>query len=363
MDICVICNESLTGKDPRILPCDHIFCLECLYHLQGAYLLKCSVCDKNFEIPSRDVSNFPKLSNKTTGNDHEQNNNKISLYNSKPKNLIFVKKIKVFKQLTRSFSIVNEGIYSVPFGNYETLYFKSSFSTCDWPTPLNKEVSDIAVTNNTLYAIDRKTNKIVYAKKPFGDEIKFRFFNSVIISHIMAMEDEDNKDYLIGKLKDLQECFFFYDRTFKWMRQDCKEIGCILHNGNPIIKNLNNCYLILDKFTGKVLTSLSYPQKSEIFDLSPHGILITKKLIKTSEVTTTPSRSVLSEFFQDFKCVEDEVGIVKREPYVELYLFDYKLNVIRLINKFHQANLIGTTKNGYVCFLYQDGKIKIYEWK
>src|SRR6218665_2125413 len=52
---CGICTETL--RDPRLLPCVHTFCLECLRRLLGAVentekKLVCPLCRSEFSVPT-----------------------------------------------------------------------------------------------------------------------------------------------------------------------------------------------------------------------------------------------------------------------------------------------------------------------
>ena len=55
---CSICKTVY--KDPRILPCGHMFCLECLQNeLKTVEELKCKVCEKNW--PSVSLKDLPEI--------------------------------------------------------------------------------------------------------------------------------------------------------------------------------------------------------------------------------------------------------------------------------------------------------------
>ena len=61
---CAICLEML--RDPRMLPCQHTFCLECLEKLSKMNLgngktLDCSLCKRTHDLPIQNgVKGFPK---------------------------------------------------------------------------------------------------------------------------------------------------------------------------------------------------------------------------------------------------------------------------------------------------------------
>ena len=62
-DECDICTELL--KNPRVLDCDHVFCLDCLEKLERRKTITCPQCRKDTEIP---VKHLPKtLPKKITG--------------------------------------------------------------------------------------------------------------------------------------------------------------------------------------------------------------------------------------------------------------------------------------------------------
>ena len=58
---CPLCIETV--KNPKILPCLHSFCLECLDKLAGfarrqlQTTIKCPVCQTSFQIPEGDTFN------------------------------------------------------------------------------------------------------------------------------------------------------------------------------------------------------------------------------------------------------------------------------------------------------------------
>jgi len=56
---CPICKEVYT--DPRVLPCGHTFCRQCI----GAFReqqqqLACPLCRKGFRLPANGVGDLPK---------------------------------------------------------------------------------------------------------------------------------------------------------------------------------------------------------------------------------------------------------------------------------------------------------------
>ena len=55
---CPNCNTQI--KDPRILPCHHSFCLNCLReHIQDG-LQNCAICHQKVPLPVNNVYGFPK---------------------------------------------------------------------------------------------------------------------------------------------------------------------------------------------------------------------------------------------------------------------------------------------------------------
>ena len=58
---CTICQEDL--RDPRLLPCTHSFCLECLEAYCRDKLpgddVPCPVCRNEFQIPKNGVAGLP----------------------------------------------------------------------------------------------------------------------------------------------------------------------------------------------------------------------------------------------------------------------------------------------------------------
>jgi len=59
---CVICTQKYT--DPRVLPCGHTICLQCIKawseDKQPGDELACPLCRKQFTLPSNGVSDLPK---------------------------------------------------------------------------------------------------------------------------------------------------------------------------------------------------------------------------------------------------------------------------------------------------------------
>ena len=60
---CPVCLDEY--KDPKLLPCNHTLCLNCLENLQrtkqkgkkGSHL-KCPICNTIHEVPERGVTSF-----------------------------------------------------------------------------------------------------------------------------------------------------------------------------------------------------------------------------------------------------------------------------------------------------------------
>ena len=59
---CSICTETYT--DPRVLPCVHTYCLECIREWskdkQPGDQLACPLCRKEFTLPENGVEDLPK---------------------------------------------------------------------------------------------------------------------------------------------------------------------------------------------------------------------------------------------------------------------------------------------------------------
>ena len=59
---CAICLEML--RDPRMLPCQHTFCLECLEKfskLGNGITIDCSLCKRTHDLPSENgAKGFPE---------------------------------------------------------------------------------------------------------------------------------------------------------------------------------------------------------------------------------------------------------------------------------------------------------------
>ena len=63
MDECCICLEQFQmdgDKCPKLLPCTHTLCLQCLQELShGQPDIQCPECRTHHEAPERNVINFP----------------------------------------------------------------------------------------------------------------------------------------------------------------------------------------------------------------------------------------------------------------------------------------------------------------
>ncbi|CAD5114616.1 unnamed protein product [Dimorphilus gyrociliatus] len=346
--MCQVCSESWPHKSLRILPCKHISCIECLYQLQGAYLVECAVCHKDAVVPGRDVDNFPVY--KATFK-HQ-------------KNLIKVKKSSCPCKLSYKCYITNEGLYSISTKDLRTILFKPSFDGFILPICLNKEISDFAITDNYIYAVENSTGKILSSTKPFEGEINLRLYSSNRVNSLKAIEDENGDSCIIGFLECRNKCLFIHKSIYRWSSLNCKSIECILPNGNPIIKTCDNKFVILDKLKGKPLNELKCKGLSQVCNFSPHGILLAQtsfdKYRKYYEDNEYQYRYTDADDDMD---QNEEYGISNKIIKMELFLYDYNFKLIRKLNDFKRAKLIGTAKNGNICLLFVNGKMKTYEWK
>ena len=53
---CPVCYEDYT--DPKILPCSHTFCLNCLENLKAEKCITCPMCNAEHKVPERGVQAF-----------------------------------------------------------------------------------------------------------------------------------------------------------------------------------------------------------------------------------------------------------------------------------------------------------------
>lgn len=59
--ICPICLDCWVGKDPRILPCQHTYCLECLDQLEIINsCIKCPMCSRECKIENGNINKVEK---------------------------------------------------------------------------------------------------------------------------------------------------------------------------------------------------------------------------------------------------------------------------------------------------------------
>ena len=57
--ICGVCSKPY--NDPRILPCLHSFCQQCLHHEIGSqHVFKCPTCERSMSIPVGGASAIPQ---------------------------------------------------------------------------------------------------------------------------------------------------------------------------------------------------------------------------------------------------------------------------------------------------------------
>ena len=67
--ICPVCLDQYT--DPRVLPCAHCFCKDCIDHLpveleNGRYVVRCPTCRQPSEMRERGAAGLPVPSTSTT---------------------------------------------------------------------------------------------------------------------------------------------------------------------------------------------------------------------------------------------------------------------------------------------------------
>ena len=55
---CSVCFEEYT--DPKILPCIHTLCLNCLKTLNKGRRITCPMCNAKHKVPERGVQAFPE---------------------------------------------------------------------------------------------------------------------------------------------------------------------------------------------------------------------------------------------------------------------------------------------------------------
>lgn len=59
--VCAICTFCCVGRDPRILPCQHTYCFDCIKRLaNGKSFINCPSCREEFSIPNGDCNNIQK---------------------------------------------------------------------------------------------------------------------------------------------------------------------------------------------------------------------------------------------------------------------------------------------------------------
>ncbi|CAD5114615.1 unnamed protein product [Dimorphilus gyrociliatus] len=345
---CIICFELMIT--PRILSCKHIFCLDCLRRLRGIVSVKCPLCRQEAIIPGGNVANFP-----------------IKFYKIKVKvplaNFLEVKQSCLIPWSFKSYFVTNDGLYSAIEFDSQTIHLAVSFDDPNLWVNLDRKVENFVITESYIYAIDHLTSKILFTKKPFGINAHFRIFNSTKTRYLMATEDEICQCYILSMCKDKDDCLFFYNGTLQWSFPNCKELGCILHNHNPIVKTMEDIYVMIDKSNGTKLRFICCTGYSQIYDLFPYGILISKS---TTRKIKKPSYKKSKYFYTEYE--KNEISTrndkhLSQEITMELFSYNYSLLEEKKIDEFHNAMMIGTTTNGLVCiYIFGEG-LKIYKLK
>lgn len=58
---CTICLDQWINRDPRILPCEHTFCFECVKTVyETNSRLNCPLCKRNCVLEKNDINNLKK---------------------------------------------------------------------------------------------------------------------------------------------------------------------------------------------------------------------------------------------------------------------------------------------------------------
>ncbi|CAD5114620.1 unnamed protein product [Dimorphilus gyrociliatus] len=255
-----------------------------------------------------------------------------NMVDTSQKSLVKVKEHDFVIDHVNSFSVSCEGFYYTMNNQLDILYYKPSPTADVAPIFLDREVGNFVVTTNFMYAIDHGTGLLLNAKKPFGHRITLELFDLTKACALRALEDTHGQRYLMSHLPDVKECKFFVHDHFEWSFSECKDLGCLLHNGYPLVRTTSDKLVILDKYSGVPIRSVDCPQYSVQHDISPYGLLMTSETIVN-------------------------------ESWMGLFLFDYNLNMIRNIDKFINCSILGTTTDGTVAIYSFEHKLQYFEFQ
>lgn len=239
-----------------------------------------------------------------------------------------------------SFHISNDGFYYINNGNLMNLHLKSTNSTNSTveTIKMNREIYYFIITNGYIFAIENHNFNVLYCKKPFDNFINFQHFNDIKASLISANEDEYGETYLISLTIDDKRCQYFINEKSQWFINNCKNVGCILNNGYPIIEMVDKRLVLIDKYNGLEIKWINYLKNSIQYDLSPYGLLITTQ--------------------------NNDYGNSKHQTIMKLYQYDYNLKKIKRVSTFYDSHLLGISKQGFIYIYYTfDEKYVTYEIK
>lgn len=276
------------------------------------------------QLPIMDVPKFEyKNEMEFDLNKHIKPSGNMSLSKSKESRFIL--------KDTSSFWVGSDGIYFTLNSQLNIIKFRSTFNPLTKDIFLDRFITSFVVTENYIYVIDATSSFIFFAKKPFEYRINFELFSLTTANKIMAIEDALDQRYLMSFCENTNECKFFINDKYEWSAFDCFSLGCILSNGYPIVQTDIYNVVLLDKYNGSVIKSLRLKGFSSIYDLSPFGILVS---------------------------VTDENDISSI-----LHLFDYNLKLLKTINRYKRAFVLGSTKDCNVCIYFNDDKLVHYDFK
>lgn len=120
---CHICLDPWLSKNPRVLTCQHVYCLACIGKLEKNGEIVCSVCNKLVEVPDGGVSEFPKC---FLGESIKQIEKQTCVRHKKPliQPGIFCKFCNIQVECTNCLSMFhsNENCRLIPLEEKENLY-------------------------------------------------------------------------------------------------------------------------------------------------------------------------------------------------------------------------------------------------
>ncbi|CAD5114617.1 unnamed protein product [Dimorphilus gyrociliatus] len=281
---------------------------------------------------------------------------------------------------TESHFIANDGFYCISKSNRATLMHQESFGSSISKATLDRNVEKIVITDRYLYVIECSYRKIMIACRPFYQFIDLRPFSSIEANDIKAIDIEEDS-FVLTFNSDASKCSYFINKNYQWHCYSCRELGCILKTGNPIIKTSDCRYVMMDKYKGIEIMSMKCPANAVIYNLHPLGLLIAntvvfnensndgcafeKSLKKASPIGSKwhmkPAFKGESGYASKYDMKIDRAR-KERINKMNLLLFDYQMNQNIVVNRFENVQLLGTTDDSLICLYSSGDNYRVYKY-